>query len=126
MHIHSIPPRALVHTSDACCAWMWGVCPASPHLGKQRARRPCRVVRQGFCEGGRGAASRAGSLPQDIYQWCGSNSNRFERLKATQVSKGIRDNERSGRARVHVSEEGAEPEAMLQVPAAAPGSAGRG
>lgn len=54
-------------------------------------------------------------LGNDIYQWCGSNSNRFERLKATQVSKGIRDNERSGRARVHVSEEGAEPEAMLEV-----------
>lgn len=55
---------------------------------------------------------------QDIYQWCGSKSNRFERLKATQVSKGIRDNERSGRAHVHVSEEGSEPEAMLQVPTA--------
>ncbi|KAK7802514.1 hypothetical protein U0070_018253 [Myodes glareolus] len=54
-------------------------------------------------------------LGNNIYQWCGTNSNRFERLKATQVSKGIRDNERSGRAQVHVSEEGAEPEAMLQV-----------
>ncbi|KAK1334187.1 hypothetical protein QTO34_005187 [Cnephaeus nilssonii] len=54
-------------------------------------------------------------LGNNIYQWCGSNSNRFERLKATQVSKGIRDNERHGRAQVHVSEEGAEPEAMLQV-----------
>uniref|UniRef100_A0ABI7X3I9 Gelsolin n=1 Tax=Felis catus TaxID=9685 RepID=A0ABI7X3I9_FELCA len=58
---------------------------------------------------------KSGLKYKDIYQWCGSNSNRFERLKATQVSKGIRDNERSGRARVHVSEEGAEPEAMLQV-----------
>lgn len=56
-----------------------------------------------------------GPVLQNIYQWCGSNSNRFERLKATQVSKGIRDNERSGRAQVHVSEEGGEPEAMLQV-----------
>ncbi|XP_036604539.1 gelsolin isoform X2 [Trichosurus vulpecula] len=54
-------------------------------------------------------------LGNDIYQWCGADSNRFERLKATQVSKGIRDNERSGRAKVHVSEEGAEPERMLQV-----------
>ncbi|XP_001369795.2 gelsolin isoform X1 [Monodelphis domestica] len=54
-------------------------------------------------------------LGNDIYQWCGSKSNRFERLRATQVSKGIRDNERSGRAKVHVSEEGAEPEKMLQV-----------
>lgn len=34
------------------------------------------------------------------------------------MSKGIRDNERSGRARVHVLEEGAETEAMLQVPRA--------
>lgn len=54
-------------------------------------------------------------LGNDIYQWCGSNSNRYERLKATQVSKGIRDNERSGRAHVHVSEEDAEPAGMLQV-----------
>ncbi|KAB0400944.1 hypothetical protein E2I00_015429, partial [Balaenoptera physalus] len=54
-------------------------------------------------------------LGNDIYQWCGSESNRLERLKATQMSKGIRDNERSGRAHVHVSEEGSEPEAMLQV-----------
>ncbi|XP_059781496.1 gelsolin isoform X1 [Balaenoptera ricei] len=54
-------------------------------------------------------------LGNDIYQWCGSESNRFERLKTTQMSKGIRDNERSGRAHVHVSEEGSEPEAMLQV-----------
>ncbi|XP_068929890.1 gelsolin isoform X2 [Petaurus breviceps papuanus] len=54
-------------------------------------------------------------LGNDIYQWCGSDSNRFERLKATQVSKGIRDNERSGRAKVHVSDEGSEPEKMLQV-----------
>ncbi|XP_019503784.1 PREDICTED: gelsolin [Hipposideros armiger] len=58
---------------------------------------------------------KSGIKYQDIYQWCGSKSNRFERLKATEVSKGIRDNERSGRARVHVSEEGGEPEAMLQV-----------
>lgn len=62
-----------------------------------------------------GAALHGVPVLQDIYQWCGSNSNRFERLKATQVSKGIRDNERSGRARVHVVEEGSEPEAMLQV-----------
>ncbi|XP_074149051.1 gelsolin isoform X2 [Sminthopsis crassicaudata] len=54
-------------------------------------------------------------LGNDIYQWCGTNSNRFERLKATQVSKGIRDNERNGRAKVHISEEGSEPEGMLKV-----------
>lgn len=55
------------------------------------------------------------SFPQNIFQWCGSNSNRQERLKATVLAKGIRDNERNGRARVYVSEEGSEREEMLQV-----------
>ncbi|XP_055994491.1 gelsolin isoform X1 [Sorex fumeus] len=54
-------------------------------------------------------------LGQDIYQWCGPGCTPFERMKATQVSKAIRDNERNGRARVQVIEEGKEPEAMLQV-----------
>ncbi|KAH1179451.1 gelsolin isoform X2 [Mauremys mutica] len=54
-------------------------------------------------------------LGSDIHQWCGSKSNRFERLKATQVAKGIRDNERSGRGNVYVVEEGSEREQMLQV-----------
>uniref|UniRef100_A0A673HZX0 Gelsolin n=1 Tax=Sinocyclocheilus rhinocerous TaxID=307959 RepID=A0A673HZX0_9TELE len=51
----------------------------------------------------------------EIYQWCGSKSNRFEKLKATQFAKGIRDNERSGRARVYVCDEGVEREKMLEV-----------
>uniref|UniRef100_A0A8C4EUJ1 Gelsolin n=1 Tax=Dicentrarchus labrax TaxID=13489 RepID=A0A8C4EUJ1_DICLA len=54
-------------------------------------------------------------LGDEIYQWCGSQSNRFEKLKATQVAKGIRDNERSGRARVYVCDEGMEREKMLEV-----------
>jgi len=54
-------------------------------------------------------------LPQNIFQWCGSQSNRQERLKATVLAKGIRDNERNGRAKVYVSEEGSEREEMLQV-----------
>lgn len=54
-------------------------------------------------------------FPQNIFQWCGSNSNRQERLKATVLAKGIRDNERNGRAKVYVSEEGSEREEMLQV-----------
>ncbi|XP_027882138.1 gelsolin a isoform X2 [Xiphophorus couchianus] len=54
-------------------------------------------------------------LGDEIYQWCGSQSNRFEKLKATQVAKGIRDNERSGRARVYVCDEGAEREKMTEV-----------
>lgn len=52
---------------------------------------------------------------QEIYQWFGSDSNRFEKFKATQLAKGIRDNERSSRARVYVCEEGAEREKMLEV-----------
>lgn len=55
------------------------------------------------------------SFPQNIFQWCGSQSNRQERLKATVLAKGIRDNERNGRAKVYVSEEGSEREEMLQV-----------
>ncbi|XP_032814551.1 gelsolin-like [Petromyzon marinus] len=53
-------------------------------------------------------------LGANIYQWCGSKSNRFERLKATQVAKGIRDNERSGRARVDVLEEGMQPDGLVE------------
>lgn len=86
---------------------------------------PDLVTGQGLCEGW-GVALHGVPVLQNIYQWCGSNSNRFERLKATQVSKGIRDNERSGRAQVHVSEEGGEPEAMLQVPIHIPGVQGVG
>ncbi|XP_061887673.1 gelsolin-like isoform X2 [Entelurus aequoreus] len=54
-------------------------------------------------------------LGDEIYQWCGSQSNRFEKLKATQVAKGIRDNERSGRARVYVCDEGREREKMIEI-----------
>nr|XP_043909653.1 gelsolin-like isoform X2 [Solea senegalensis] len=54
-------------------------------------------------------------LGDEIFQWCGSQSNRFETLKATQVAKGIRDNERSGRAKVYVCEEGRERERMIEV-----------
>ncbi|XP_068609445.1 gelsolin a isoform X2 [Brachionichthys hirsutus] len=54
-------------------------------------------------------------LGNELYQWCGSKCNRFEKLKATQVSKGIRDNERSGRARVCVCDDGGERDRMLEV-----------
>uniref|UniRef100_A0A4W4E752 Gelsolin n=1 Tax=Electrophorus electricus TaxID=8005 RepID=A0A4W4E752_ELEEL len=54
-------------------------------------------------------------LGNEIYQWCGSKSNRFEKLKATQLAKGIRDNERSGRARLYVCDEGVERDKMLEV-----------
>ncbi|MEQ2206576.1 hypothetical protein XENOCAPTIV_000145, partial [Xenoophorus captivus] len=39
-------------------------------------------------------------LGKNVYQWCGSECNRFERLKASQVAIDIRDNERNGRAKV--------------------------
>jgi len=54
-------------------------------------------------------------LHQEIYQWCGSKCNQFERLKATNVSKDIRDNERCGRAKLFVCEEGSENEKILAV-----------
>ncbi|XP_076846634.1 scinderin like a [Brachyhypopomus gauderio] len=54
-------------------------------------------------------------LGKDIYQWCGSECNRFERLKASQVAIDIRDNERSGRAKLHMVDEGAEVQAMVDV-----------
>lgn len=52
-------------------------------------------------------------LGKDIYQWCGSECNRFERLKASQVAIDIRDNERNGRANLQMVEEGAEPQPII-------------
>uniref|UniRef100_A0A674EPP3 Scinderin like b n=1 Tax=Salmo trutta TaxID=8032 RepID=A0A674EPP3_SALTR len=54
-------------------------------------------------------------LGKDIYQWCGSECNRFERLKASQVAIDIRDNERNGRAKLHMVEDGAEPQELTEV-----------
>ncbi|XP_005802408.1 adseverin-like [Xiphophorus maculatus] len=53
-------------------------------------------------------------LGKDVYQWCGSECNRFERLKASQVAIDIRDNERNGRAKVHMVEEGGEPSDIIE------------
>ncbi|XP_061588613.1 scinderin like b isoform X2 [Cololabis saira] len=53
-------------------------------------------------------------LGKDVYQWCGSECNRFERLKASQVAIDIRDNERNGRAKVHMVEEAEEPDNVVQ------------
>uniref|UniRef100_A0A674E0E0 Scinderin n=1 Tax=Salmo trutta TaxID=8032 RepID=A0A674E0E0_SALTR len=50
-----------------------------------------------------------------IYQWCGSECNKFELLKAAQVAAGIRDNERNGRAKLVVVEEGREPSKLTEV-----------
>ncbi|XP_066547840.1 gelsolin [Amia ocellicauda] len=54
-------------------------------------------------------------LGQFIYQWCGSECNRFERLKASEVAIGIRDNERNGRAKISMVEEGSEPQEIIDV-----------
>uniref|UniRef100_A0A667YD41 Gelsolin n=1 Tax=Myripristis murdjan TaxID=586833 RepID=A0A667YD41_9TELE len=54
-------------------------------------------------------------LGKEIIQWSGCHSNRFERLKTTQVSKSIRDNERCGRAELVICDEDVEPERMLEV-----------
>ncbi|XP_058274475.1 scinderin like b [Hemibagrus wyckioides] len=54
-------------------------------------------------------------LGQDIYQWIGSECNRFEMVKASQVAIDIRDNERSGRAKVSIVEEGSEPQELIDV-----------
>uniref|UniRef100_A0A8C8IM59 Scinderin n=1 Tax=Oncorhynchus tshawytscha TaxID=74940 RepID=A0A8C8IM59_ONCTS len=50
-----------------------------------------------------------------IYQWCGSECNKFERLKAAQVAASIRDNERNGRAKLVVVEEWSEPPELTEV-----------
>ncbi|TKS88771.1 Adseverin Scinderin [Collichthys lucidus] len=54
-------------------------------------------------------------LGDKIYQWCGSKCNKFERLKAAQVARGIRDNERNARAELVVVEEGSEPTKLTDV-----------
>uniref|UniRef100_A0A8C8RCX2 Macrophage-capping protein n=1 Tax=Pelusios castaneus TaxID=367368 RepID=A0A8C8RCX2_9SAUR len=54
-------------------------------------------------------------LGTEIYQWCGSTCNKYERLKANQVAVGIRDNERNGRSQLIVTEEGSEPRELIKV-----------
>uniref|UniRef100_A0AAR2IWU9 Gelsolin-like domain-containing protein n=1 Tax=Pygocentrus nattereri TaxID=42514 RepID=A0AAR2IWU9_PYGNA len=54
-------------------------------------------------------------LGKDIFHWRGSECNRFETVKASQVAIDIRDNERSGRAKLHMVEEGAEPQEIINI-----------
>ncbi|XP_075070146.1 scinderin-like [Mixophyes fleayi] len=54
-------------------------------------------------------------LGAEIYQWCGSTCNKYERFKAAQVAVGIRDNERKGRAQLVVVEEDSEPSELTKV-----------
>lgn len=52
---------------------------------------------------------------QEIYHWSGSQSNPYERLKATELAISIRDNEQSGSSKIIMIDEGDEPEAVLEV-----------
>ncbi|KAF7658098.1 hypothetical protein LDENG_00017400 [Lucifuga dentata] len=54
-------------------------------------------------------------LGKDIYHWAGSQCNRWERLKATQLAIDIRDNERKGRAELHMCEENDEPQVFIDM-----------
>ncbi|KAK3513395.1 hypothetical protein QTP70_014221 [Hemibagrus guttatus] len=54
-------------------------------------------------------------LGKEIYQWTGSECNRFEKLKASQMAIDIRDNERNGRAKLSMADEGTEPEEFIAV-----------
>ncbi|XP_061695508.1 scinderin like b [Syngnathoides biaculeatus] len=54
-------------------------------------------------------------LGKDIYQWCGSECNRYEKLKASHMAIHIRDNERNGRAKLHMVDEGQESPEITQV-----------
>uniref|UniRef100_A0A671RMH7 Adseverin-like n=1 Tax=Sinocyclocheilus anshuiensis TaxID=1608454 RepID=A0A671RMH7_9TELE len=58
---------------------------------------------------------KSGIKYKDIYQWCGSDCNRFERLKASQLAIDIRDNERNGRAKLIMVADGTEPDALTKV-----------
>ncbi|KAE8596364.1 hypothetical protein XENTR_v10016071 [Xenopus tropicalis] len=51
----------------------------------------------------------------EIYQWCGSKSNKYERLKAAQVATSIRNNERQGRSNLTVVEQFSEPPSLMQI-----------
>ncbi|XP_051923855.1 gelsolin-like isoform X2 [Hippocampus zosterae] len=54
-------------------------------------------------------------LGKEIIQWSGCHSNHFEKLKATMVSKGIRDDERCGRASLLICDDGSEHGKMMEV-----------
>lgn len=52
---------------------------------------------------------------QFIYHWAGSECNRYERLKTTELACDIRDNERRGRSNLLFIDEGEEPEDVIKV-----------
>lgn len=100
MHIHR-PPR-LGHTQVIPAAWT-GVCVLpQPSSGQAENRRACHVAWPGVREGGAGRLPQAGPLFYRTFTSLqGSNSNRFERLKATQVSKASGTTSGAPGLRVH-------------------------
>uniref|UniRef100_A0A673B652 Gelsolin-like n=1 Tax=Sphaeramia orbicularis TaxID=375764 RepID=A0A673B652_9TELE len=55
-----------------------------------------------------------GIVYKNIYHWSGSNCNFWERIKATELAIGIRDNEGTGSCQLHMIDEGSEPEEVLK------------
>ena len=51
----------------------------------------------------------------DIYQWNGADASRKEKSKGLEVTVGIKDDERGGKAKLHVFDEGQESEAFWEV-----------
>merc|ERR1719453_1803152 len=51
----------------------------------------------------------------DIYQWNGADCNKKEKAKGLEVTLSIKDDERGGKARLHVFDEGKEPDAFWEV-----------
>ncbi|XP_073332663.1 scinderin like a [Pagrus major] len=54
-------------------------------------------------------------LGEDIFHWSGSNCNRYERLKTTELAIDIKDNELRGRGKIEMCDEGSEPEKLITV-----------
>ena len=49
-----------------------------------------------------------------LYQWNGSEANRKEKSKALEVCTGLKDDERGGKARIKVCDQGSEPAAFWE------------
>lgn len=54
-------------------------------------------------------------LVQNVFVWCGSNANCFEKIKASELAIDIRDNEKNGRGNMLIIDEGSEPEEVIKV-----------
>ena len=49
-----------------------------------------------------------------LYQWNGSEANRKEKAKGLEVCTGLKDDERGGKARIKVCDQGSEPTAFWE------------